>query len=243
MFQAFLDLLTKNGKKDMIGKSKTIPLHTCFEKDSFFMKIHNIILDLGGVVLNIDYNRTIEAFRQLGIENAAELYTQQAQFSLFDDLETGKISAVEFYDAFRKLTKKDLSDSAIQKAWNAMLLDFPKKRLETLQALSQQYRLFLLSNTNAIHYEAYTKTLRDTFGINNLSSFFEKEYYSHEIGVRKPHAEAFRLILSEQNIKAEETLFVDDSKQHIEGAERQGLKTYLLSNETLEAFVKRWNLL
>ena len=105
----------------MIGKSKTIPLHTCFEKDSFFMKIHNIILDLGGVVLNIDYNRTIEAFRQLGIENAAELYTQQAQFSLFDDLETGKISAVESYDAFRKLTKKDLSDSAIQKAWNAML--------------------------------------------------------------------------------------------------------------------------
>ena len=205
--------------------------------------IRHIILDLGGVVLNIDYAKTIDAFHRLGIDNAKELYTQQAQYPLFDLLETGKITPDEFYDEFRKLTGKNLTDREIRDAWNAMLLDFPEKRLEMLRDLSKHYSLFLLSNTNIIHYEAYTATLKSQFGLHDLSDFFKKEYYSHEIGLRKPQPEVFRLVLNEQQLLPHETLFIDDSKQHIEGAKTIGLKTHLLSNETLEAFVKRKSLL
>ncbi|HIE15543.1 MAG TPA: HAD family phosphatase [Bacteroidales bacterium] len=205
--------------------------------------IKNIILDLGGVVLNIDYNRTIEAFKDLGIPNALQFYSKQQQAGLFDLLEIGKISARTFRNEIRKLTDVKLTDSAIDKAWNAMLLDFPEQRMNTLIQLKQHYKTFLLSNTNAIHFSAYTKILQKKFNCNNLSDFFHKEFYSHLIHKRKPHPETFLFVLNSQKIKPSETLFIDDSIQHIKGAETVGLHTYHLTEESLETYLIRNQLL
>ncbi len=190
--------------------------------------IKNIIFDLGGVILNIDYHLTINAFKELGIKNFASLFTQAQQIGVFDSMDKGLITPQEFRNAIRDISGMPLTHGQIDGAWNAMLLDFPVSRLELLGRVKNHYRTFLLSNTNAIHIEDYNKILFNTFGVQNLSVFFEREYYSHLIHMRKPDAEVFELILNENKLKPEETLFIDDSIQHVEGAKQLGIKAYHL---------------
>ena len=201
--------------------------------------IKNIILDLGGVIINIDYQLTIKAFTQLGVANAELFYSKQQQVTLFDLLETGKIPPNEFRNQIRKLTNTNLSDEQIDSAWNAMLLDFPPQRIAILSQLKTKYKTFLLSNTNEIHYKTYTQLLQREFGEKDLSAYFHKEYYSHITHIRKPDPEAFKIIIHEQNILPEETLFVDDSEQHITTADTLGFQTHLLKNETLETYISK----
>ena len=191
--------------------------------------IKNIIFDLGGVILNIDYNLTIQEFINLGITNFGELFTQANQVDIFDKLDKGNVSPSQFRDAIRDITGIPLSDYQIDKAWNAMLLDFPKSRLKLLGNIGKHYRTFLLSNTNAIHIDDYNKILYNTFGVENLSSFFEKEYYSFKINMRKPDSEVFEHIINENSLNPSETLFIDDSIQHVESAQRLGILAYHLN--------------
>ena len=200
--------------------------------------IRNIIFDLGGVILNIDYMLTAKAFQRLGIENYNDLYTQFNQVDIFDKLEKGEINPSYFYNEIRRLSSLNITDKQITNAWNAMLLDFPVKRLELLQKLKAEYNIYLCSNTNEIHLVDYNKTLKQTFGIANLGDVFIKEYYSHEVGMRKPNSNIFELIISENNLNPKKTLFIDDSLQHIEGAIKAGLNAYHLTNgeDILELF-------
>lgn len=190
--------------------------------------IRNIIFDLGGVILNLDYNRTTEAFKQLGIAEFERIYSQAKQKQLFDEYEKGMISSDAFRAAITELIESRPTPLEIDRAWNAMLLDLPPQRLELLEKLKEKYRLFLLSNTNAIHITAYSAYLRQTFGFADLSHIFEKEYYSYLVGKRKPEREIFEMVLDENNLRAEETLFIDDSVQHIEGAQLAGINAYHL---------------
>jgi putative hydrolase of the HAD superfamily len=121
----------------------------------------------------------------------------------------------------------DLTEEQICKAWNAMLMDFPLWRLQLLQQLRLYYDLVLLSNTNEVHEEEVSRIVKDTHG-QILAAFFDKVYYSHRIGMRKPSEEIFKFVLEDNGFKAEDTLFIDDSPQHIETASRLGLKTILL---------------
>lgn len=190
--------------------------------------IRHIILDLGGVLLNIDYNKTEQAFTALGITDFAAKYSQLKQTELFDLLETGKIGRTEFLAGIRTMTGPQVTDDQIVSAWNAMLLDLPLRRLQILQQLQLHFDTFLLSNTNEIHEEAFLKTLKSLTGFDSLGVFFDKVYYSHRVGLRKPDAAIFRLILEQNGLTPEKTLFVDDSPQHIEGAKALGIQTILL---------------
>lgn len=187
--------------------------------------IQNIIFDLGGIILNIDYQRTATAFKALGFHNFEELYSQFHLSEIFDQFETGKISADEFLDALQQKAPASVTREQLIDAWNAMLLDFPVARLQLLQQLRQHYNLFLLSNTNAIHHDAFNKILLDSRGIPSLATFFDRAYYSHLIGLRKPHAEAYQYVLDAHDLKAEATLFIDDTLPNITGAEAVGIRT------------------
>lgn len=189
--------------------------------------IRHIIFDLGGVLLNIDYQLTEQAFVKLGITNFGEMYSQLKQSSLFDDFEVGKISADEFAKAIIQQSGLNLREQEVVNAWNAMLLDFPLRRLQILQQLRTYYDLFLLSNTNAIHEAAFNKIIEGTHGVS-IGAFFDKVYLSHRIGMRKPGVEVFEKILSENSLDKEHTLFIDDSPQHIEGAKQAGVHTIWL---------------
>jgi HAD superfamily hydrolase (TIGR01509 family) len=196
--------------------------------------IKNIIFDLGGVILNINYQLTNEAFTKLGVKNFNELYSQFHGSSLFNGLETGHVSTDEFLAEMHKYVPEGVTDAQLIAAWNAMLLDFPLQRLQLLQQLRQHYNLYLLSNTNAIHLEQFNRLLQESRGIPSLGSFFDRAYYSHQMGQRKPDKASYQMVLDENGLNAEETLFVDDLLQNIEGAQAVGLKTiHLQSPKTI----------
>jgi len=196
--------------------------------------IKHIIFDLGGVILNINYQLTYNAFQELGVKDFTSLYNQFTLNSLFGDLETGRIEKVEFLAEMQKHTPEGTTDQQIIDAWNAMLLDFPVRRLQILQQLRQHYGLYLLSNTNAIHHEAFNHILQQSRGIPSLDVFFDKAYYSHLMGLRKPDKESYQLVLEENGLNPSETLFIDDTLPNIEGAKLVGLQTlHLLPPKTI----------
>ena len=200
--------------------------------------IRHIIFDLGGVLLNIDYQLTEQAFIDAGITNFGQLYSQMAQNDTFDRLETGKMEPAEFLQAMRDASANQLTDAQILKAWNAMLLDFPVRRLQLLQQLRLYYDLFLLSNTNEIHEAEFNDILMRSHGIPNIGVFFDKVYMSHRVGLRKPMKEIFERVLNDNEIKPEHTLFIDDSPQHIATAKSLGIQTiYLEKGMTIEEHV------
>lgn len=190
--------------------------------------IRNIIFDLGGVIINLDMEATARAFRALGMHDFDLHYTQAKQSGLFDAFDKGEISSQEFRDGLKKHLPAETSNAEIDKAWNAMLLDIPQDRLDALQELKKNYRLFLLSNTNEIHVAAFSAYMQEAFGFSDFSAYFEKAYYSCRIGKRKPDAEAFEFVLRENNLLASETLFIDDSQQHVNGAKLAGIPAELL---------------
>jgi putative hydrolase of the HAD superfamily len=188
----------------------------------------HIIFDLGGVLLNLSYTATADAFSRLCGYDAAELYNKQKQLPLFSDFETGAIDEATFRQGLRELFKKDLPDSELDAAWNAMLLDLPKERLELVQRLGQQKRVFLLSNTNAIHKKAFEQALQKAHGLPALDELFERAYYSHLMDARKPNPEIYLRVCQENGLTPAETLFIDDSPQHVAGAKEAGLQAYHL---------------
>lgn len=188
--------------------------------------ISSIIFDLGGVILNVDYNRIITAFKELNIFGFESIYSKANQGKMIDDFEKGKIKPGDFRNEVRQRLKVDLSDQQIDNAWNSMLLDLPHKRLDLLTRLKENYKLILLTNTNVIHYNAWHVIIKQQLDIDNLDAYFHKSYYSHLIGMRKPDKEIFELLMMENNLDPASTLFIDDSIQHIEGAKTIGIRVY-----------------
>lgn len=191
--------------------------------------IKNIIFDLGGVFMNLDYRKMEQSFIDLGITNFSELFTQHHSSPLFEDLETGKISNEEFYAGLRKIAQVNLSDSQIRDAWNAILLDFPAERIDWLVEIKKKYNIYLFSNTNQIHYDAFMEIFKSQTGKHDFNQYFIKAYYSQELGLRKPYKESYQKIIDEQKLIPAETLFIDDTLKNIEGAKQVGLQTFHLA--------------
>jgi len=188
-------------------------------------RFKNIIFDFGGVILHIDYNRTIEAFQRIGIKNFEAHYSKLKQDHLFDEFEKGLIPAAEFYARIRSGSHADITDEQIRDAWNAMLIDFPEETVEWLDSIRHNYNIFLLSNTNEIHEHAFNALIHEKFG-EDVLRVFHKVYLSHHLRMRKPDLEIFEHVLHDSHLLPQETLFVDDSFQHIEGAQKAGLQTF-----------------
>jgi glucose-1-phosphatase len=186
-------------------------------------ELETIIFDLGGVVINIEYERTIRAFHDLGFGEFGQIYTQLNQEHLFDLFETGKIGPPEFRSMIKQYSPDAKSDEQIDQAWCAMLLDLPVERMQLIHRLGKRYRTFLLSNTNQIHIEYYNEYIKEYFGEPNLSFLFEKDYYSHSMGKRKPNQDIYKQVIDEQGLNPSHTLFVDDLSPNIEGARAVGL--------------------
>jgi putative hydrolase of the HAD superfamily len=197
---------------------------------------------LGGVLINLDFKKLNESLKRLGLENA---FSKTEQIDLFDKLEEGEISDEFFLTQIKNLTTQKHSNKKIIDAWNSILLDIPIERIELLERLGKKYRLFLFSNTNSIHIKEVYNILDRSFGIKNLNSYFERIYLSNELGIRKPKVEGFQQIITSHDLKLNETLFIDDSPQHISGAKEAGLQVQLLDTEKedINNLVKRLSLI
>lgn len=191
-------------------------------------EIKNIIFDLGGVLINLDNKLTEKAFVDLGAKNFAQYFGHGFAASFFKEYEVGKINDDEFINKLRRLGDLTVSDETIIQAWNALLLDFPPERIELLKTLSNRYRIFLFSNTNALHMKTVRRIYVDTFKEGTLDELFEKTYYSNELGMRKPDVGSYQHITNENRLNPSETLFVDDALVNVEGANAAGLKGFYL---------------
>ncbi len=190
-----------------------------------------IIFDFGGVLIDVDYQRVVDAFAGIGWMNFDHHYTKARQSGLFDKLEVGAIKPPAFREALREISLMPWDDAVINKAWNSIIIGMPAVRVKLLRKIKEHIPVFLLSNTNQIHEYHFTALLIEQYGINPLPEMFNGVYLSHRIGVRKPDAAAFELVIKENGLDAARTLFIDDSRQHIDGAQAVGLKTHWLGKE------------
>lgn len=191
-------------------------------------EIKSIIFDLGGVILNLNYSKTEDEFKKIGVLNFKEFYSQKKQTLLFDDFEKGKIKPEKFISSFKESENLKIKEIDFINAWNAMLLEIPIEKLQFIDGLKKDYKIILLSNTNEIHIKKFEDDLKKNNMLEQFYKCFDKIYYSSRMGKRKPEENCFNQVLEENGLIAENTLFIDDSIQHIEGAKKVGVKTFLL---------------
>lgn len=202
-------------------------------------KIKNIIFDLGGVIMNLNVPKTITEFKRLGIINIVNDTGHHYTYPIFYDFETGKVSENEFVKKLSHMSRNNPSHIQIVEAWNAMILEMPRERIDILLNLKKNYKIYLLSNTNSIHQKKFISEVNEAnnFSFNDL---FEKAYYSHEIGMRKPNEEVFHFVLQDSKLNAEETLFVDDSFDNIKVAMNAGIRAFHVKGEnTLKSLINK----
>ena len=198
--------------------------------------IKNIIFDFGDIFINLDKKATYSELEKLGVSKITDEIIDVAY-----RYERGLISTDEFIGFFRKKFKVAKEDLVF--AWNSILLDFPLRRLVFLKELvkSKKYRLFLLSNTNDLHISSVKKSLGTEF-YNEFKSCFEQFYLSHEIHFKKPDTAIYEFVLNENNLIADETLFVDDLKENTDAANKLGIHTWNLipgKEDITELFTKK----
>lgn len=189
---------------------------------------NTLLFDFGGVLLDLDTHLTFDAMKELmGFEgDAHEIYLQNQE--LFDSFETGHLIVESFLWKLQHKSKRVPPVEKLLRAWNAMLLGWNPDKLKLLAELKSLYRTFLLSNTNEIHIEWVRRDLKNNHGITDFESrFFEKAYYSHLVGKRKPDADIFQFVIEDAKINPAETLFIDDNAHNIETAEKLGFQTRL----------------
>jgi FMN phosphatase YigB (HAD superfamily) len=190
--------------------------------------VRHIIFDLGNVLLNINPELTYKALADLNIPQFESVYQSLCAEQVFERFETNELNARQFLDQLKQASGIALSDKELIDAWNALLLDFPVRRLQILQQLRLYHDLVLLSNTNAIHEDRFNQILQQQHSIPNIGVFFDKVYLSHRVGMRKPNPALFARVLDECGFKAENTLFIDDVAENVAAAASLGIQTIWL---------------
>ena len=185
--------------------------------------IKNIIFDFGDVFIDLDKEATLRMLIRQGFGGVTPEIME-----LFISYETGLISTELFIGSARKWVP-GATYAQLVTAWNAILLDFPLYRLEFIEQLARngKYRLFLLSNTNAMHLECVVHKMGDK-QYRRFTGCFEQCYFSHEVHLRKPDREIFLHILEENQLDPKQTLFIDDTEEHIRTAELLGINVWHL---------------
>lgn len=204
--------------------------------------IKNIIFDFGGVILDIDPQLTINELKKLGVDDATLFLSKDFQENVMDKFERGILTPEGFRQKVREVVNADVCDQEIDDAWNALLLDIPKERIAVIEQVKQNYQIFLLSNSNEIHYELYLRDLQLRFGYHEFDQLFHKAYFSFDLHLSKPNPEIFEFVLNQHKLVPAETLFIDDTLQHIEAARKLGLRTYHLvkPQRVRDLFVDGW---
>jgi putative hydrolase of the HAD superfamily len=192
--------------------------------------VKNIIFDFGGVLIDIDFQLSIDAYVKLGSPGFEKNYCKASQSSLFDDLDTGRITPDEFLSQLKSMFPPQVTNQQLIDAWNAIIIGTPEHHIRLLEQLAKNYRIFLLSNTNLIHYYEYTAEIKRKYGYNGIEPLFEKAYLSFNIGMRKPDMEIFEYAINDSGVLPSETIFIDDSLHNIEPARKAGLRPIHLAD-------------
>ena len=205
-----------------------------------FNKIKNIVLDLGNVIININFDLTYKAIADLTPLDVFEVKKKLDEIDLWNRYEEGLVSDVVFLDTLYNALELTCSRMKLIEAWHGLLLDIPKKRIEMIDYLKENYNLYILSNTNDLHIQEINERIKEEFGREDLRSLVHKAYYSYEMKMRKPNKEIYMTMLADGNMRADETLFLDDNEDNIEGAKKMGIQTILVDpdNSCMTEYLK-----
>lgn len=190
--------------------------------------ITTLLFDFGGVLVDLDKQACLNAFSKLGIIDLEQYISNYAQSGIFLKLEKGQVSPEEFRNEIRKMTNKELSDAEIDNAWNSFLISIPEYKLDFLLELRKKYRVLMLSNTNAIHFEQRAQEEFSKRG-KKLEDYFDTCYLSYKLGMAKPDKDIFEHVLENEDAEAHQILFLDDGEKNIETARSIGFASYLVS--------------
>jgi len=196
-------------------------------------KIKNIIFDLGGVILDIDENIVYTELEKLGF-STSELSRSKEFMDIMSKFDTGIYTAPTFRKKVKAyIGQEKMTDQRFDAIWNSMLLDIPRERIEAIEKVKKHYKIFLMSNTNVIHYDLYIRDLQLRFGYHEFDELFHKSYFSFAEHLEKPDPRFFELILDHEGLLPEETLFIDDTAENIKAAQSLGIRTYHIGREEL----------
>lgn len=189
--------------------------------------VKSIIFDLGGVMIDLDFDRCIESFKAIGFEGAEKLVSCYHPEGIFGAAERGEVTPAQLCDYVREVSGcGDLSDEAICEAYRSLLVGIPCSKLRMLERLREEgYKLYALSNINEIMYPR----ILEFFAADGRSAdyYFDKMYLSYEMGVMKPSREIYERVISDSGVTPSETLFIDDGDKNIAAAREFGLRVYL----------------
>ena len=199
--------------------------------------IKNIVFDFGDIFINLDKKLFAEELQKIHISQESE-----EMLPILQQYEMGLVSTDKFLTFFEE--RLSISEDKLKRAWNSILLDFPKERLRFIQNLSEskKYRLFLLSNTNDLHISWIQKN----WGMEQYNAFkicFEQFYLSHEINLRKPNNNIYEFVLTTNDLAPKETLFIDDTKENTDAAKALGIHIWNLKpgkEDVLELLTKNY---
>ena len=188
-------------------------------------KIRNIVFDLGGVLVDLDFKAAINGLQKAGFANVKEQLQAFDCEGIFQKFELGEMSADEFRSAIRENSTVSLTDEEVDGLWNAMLLEVPREKLELILHLRGKYMVYLLSNTNSFHWDYVCKNAFNYRGFR-VNDYFEETFLSYEMHLAKPDKAIFEKVLEEANLLPEETLFIDDSEANCKAASELGIHTH-----------------
>ncbi len=190
--------------------------------------IETIIFDFGGVVIDIDPQITVKKLQELGFEDVSKFKSKEFIDDIVRKFERGIFTPEVFRERIRAFLGIDLTDQQIDDAWNALIYDIPAERLEVLEQVKKHYKMFLLSNSNELHYDIYVRDLQLRFGYREFDELFDKVYFSFDTHLSKPDPEAYEFLMYQHDLTPAKTLFIDDNEENIKTAQNLGLRTYLL---------------
>lgn len=195
-----------------------------------------ILFDLGGVLLNLDYSATTTALCRLAGRDLPDFYSKTRQATLFDRFERGEVTVTEFREELRRLLGTRSDDDALDAAWNALLLDVPAAHVELVLRLRATHRVYLLSNTNELHIADFLARFEREHGATYgaWSDLFHRDFYSHQLGLRKPDVAIFAHVLEREGLEPRRTLFVDDNWNNVQGARDAGLEAAWIAGTARE---------
>ena len=199
--------------------------------------IKNIVFDLGGVLINLDFERAFKAFKKAGFVDIESQLQSFSREGIFDQFELGEISEDEFRSAIKERANVMLTDQEIDDMWNLILMDIPREKLELILNLRGKYMVYLLSNTNKTHWDYICQNAFNYHGFR-VEDYFEETFLSFEMHLAKPDKAIFEKMLNDANLIAEETLFIDDSEANCRAAEELGIHVhhYHIGDDLKEIF-------
>jgi putative hydrolase of the HAD superfamily len=195
--------------------------------------IKNIIFDLGGVIINLAVEETYKAFATLSNIPLQTIKEMVHQHAFFREYEKGMLTDTQFRQHLRTVLNVTSTDYDLDAAWNAMLLDIPLERIKLLERLRPDFNLFLLSNTNNIHLQCFNSQVKTLTGHSSLDVYFHQAYYSHLVKMAKPDVEVYEFVIQSNQLDPKETIFLDDNKDNLVGANKAGIQTFHVQHPDL----------